>query len=272
VPRLKISPRTDHVTVTIDAPEIFRHDVPRSYFWDPKTKLFGTAQRKDCTADRGNNPPYVGAVSSSLSLWLPIRQTQQNVLVAKFYAQNFTFHPLMRSLAPPINQKDLILVTASHFNTRSTLKNMAATRTTAAVVLKIRTPYVVAAAECSSGKGFPYLKSPHALFINKQQRGRTYGTAAPRTIRSFVTASEQQRNKKPSLVPEPVRGTSKLFKNADEAVADIKSGSTILSAGFGLCGTAGKWPPHSFGIGFVGGTDERDPTRNHNSGDTSPRN
>jgi acyl CoA:acetate/3-ketoacid CoA transferase alpha subunit len=31
-----------------------------------------------------------------------------------------------------------------------------------------------------------------------------------------------------------------VFKNADEAVADLKSGSTILSAGFGLCGTAGE--------------------------------
>jgi hypothetical protein len=118
---------------------------------------------------------------------------------------------------------------------------MAATRTTAAVVLKVRTPYVIAVAECSSGRGFPYLKSPRAfLFISKQQRGLTYGTAAPGAIRSFVTVSEQQRNKKPSLAPEPVHGTSKLFKNADEAVADIKSGSTILSAGFGLCGTAGK--------------------------------
>jgi hypothetical protein len=36
------------------------------------------------------------------------------------------------------------------------------------------------------------------------------------------------------------RGQSKIYKNADEAVADLKSGSTILSAGFGLCGTAGK--------------------------------
>lgn len=34
-------------------------------------------------------------------------------------------------------------------------------------------------------------------------------------------------------------GVSKLYKSADEAVADIKSGSTILSAGFGLCGVAG---------------------------------
>lgn len=38
-----------------------------------------------------------------------------------------------------------------------------------------------------------------------------------------------------------MRGASKVYKNADEAVADIKSGSTILSAGFGLCGTAGTF-------------------------------
>lgn len=35
------------------------------------------------------------------------------------------------------------------------------------------------------------------------------------------------------------RSRSKVFQDADEAVADLKSGSTILSAGFGLCGTAG---------------------------------
>lgn len=44
---------------------------------------------------------------------------------------------------------------------------------------------------------------------------------------------------KPSLAPKIERGGSKLFKNADEAVADLKSGSTILSSGFGLCGVAG---------------------------------
>lgn len=41
------------------------------------------------------------------------------------------------------------------------------------------------------------------------------------------------------VVPAPERGLSKLFKDADAAVADLQSGSTILSAGFGLCGTAG---------------------------------
>ncbi|KAK8052222.1 hypothetical protein PG993_003607 [Apiospora rasikravindrae] len=34
------------------------------------------------------------------------------------------------------------------------------------------------------------------------------------------------------------RGGSKVFKSADEAVADIQDGSVILSAGFGLCGVA----------------------------------
>jgi 3-oxoacid CoA-transferase len=30
-----------------------------------------------------------------------------------------------------------------------------------------------------------------------------------------------------------------VFKDADEAVKDLQSGSMVLSAGFGLCGTAG---------------------------------
>jgi 3-oxoacid CoA-transferase len=42
-----------------------------------------------------------------------------------------------------------------------------------------------------------------------------------------------------SLAPKVEHGGSKLFKDADAAVADIKSGSTILSSGFGLCGVAG---------------------------------
>ncbi|KAL2863117.1 3-oxoacid CoA-transferase [Aspergillus lucknowensis] len=47
------------------------------------------------------------------------------------------------------------------------------------------------------------------------------------------TTSEQ-------LIRAPVidRAASKLLKNADEAVADLQSGSTILSSGFGLCGVA----------------------------------
>lgn len=40
--------------------------------------------------------------------------------------------------------------------------------------------------------------------------------------------------------PNVERGTSKVYKDADEAVADLQSGSMILSSGFGVCGTAGK--------------------------------
>lgn len=43
-----------------------------------------------------------------------------------------------------------------------------------------------------------------------------------------------------SKAPEQSRARSKVFKDADEAVADIQSGSTLLSSGFGLCGVAGK--------------------------------
>ncbi|EXJ80948.1 succinyl-CoA:3-ketoacid-coenzyme A transferase [Capronia epimyces CBS 606.96] len=34
------------------------------------------------------------------------------------------------------------------------------------------------------------------------------------------------------------RSTSKVFKSADDAIADLKDGTSILSAGFGLCGVA----------------------------------
>jgi len=51
---------------------------------------------------------------------------------------------------------------------------------------------------------------------------------------SYSTAPAQ------TLAPKVERGGSKLYKNADEAVKDIKSGSTILSSGFGLCGVAGE--------------------------------
>jgi hypothetical protein len=62
------------------------------------------------------------------------------------------------------------------------------------------------------------------------------------TTRSFIKSTENapKHAEEPTLAPKPARGASKVFKSADEAVADIKSGSTVLSAGFGLCGTAGE--------------------------------
>ena len=41
-------------------------------------------------------------------------------------------------------------------------------------------------------------------------------------------------------VPKVERGGSKLWESAADAVADIKSGSVVLSSGFGLCGVACK--------------------------------
>ncbi|KAI9686295.1 MAG: hypothetical protein M1820_010669 [Bogoriella megaspora] len=52
------------------------------------------------------------------------------------------------------------------------------------------------------------------------------------------TATSHDTGEEVDLAPRKERGGSKVFKTADDAVADIKSGSTILSAGFGLCGVA----------------------------------
>ncbi|KAL2151247.1 hypothetical protein VTH82DRAFT_6345 [Thermothelomyces myriococcoides] len=48
----------------------------------------------------------------------------------------------------------------------------------------------------------------------------------------------QSRHWRSVAVPDVDRAASKVWKSADEAVADIKSGSVILSSGFGLCGVA----------------------------------
>lgn len=67
-----------------------------------------------------------------------------------------------------------------------------------------------------------------------------------RGIRHFQASAKLNDALRPAqpkndVSPKVVRGQSKVFKDADEAVADIKSGSMILSAGFGLCGTAGTY-------------------------------
>lgn len=55
--------------------------------------------------------------------------------------------------------------------------------------------------------------------------------------RSFQTGAPFLRDAAGGA-PAKIRGQRKVLDSVDEAVADIKSGSTILSAGFGLCGTA----------------------------------
>lgn len=68
-----------------------------------------------------------------------------------------------------------------------------------------------------------------------------------RWIQSSAVRREQKANISAKRDPASKvdRSRSKLYKNADEAVKDIQSGSTILSAGFGLCGTAGMFSPNS---------------------------
>ncbi|KAK1624203.1 coenzyme A transferase [Colletotrichum phormii] len=62
-------------------------------------------------------------------------------------------------------------------------------------------------------------------------RAKVLGVATCRGI----TTTPVRRSQKATVTK---RGSSKLYASADEAVADIKSGSTILSSGFGLCGVA----------------------------------
>ncbi|KAF2265249.1 3-oxoacid CoA-transferase [Lojkania enalia] len=70
--------------------------------------------------------------------------------------------------------------------------------------------------------------------------------ALPMRFRASCILDKQLRTpQQKRLYSQPVsrqpvidRSASKLFKSADDAVADILSGSTILSAGFGLCGVA----------------------------------
>ncbi|KAF2737232.1 3-oxoacid CoA-transferase [Polyplosphaeria fusca] len=52
----------------------------------------------------------------------------------------------------------------------------------------------------------------------------------PRQRRFYIATPSQQ--------PTINRAASKLLPTADDAVADLQSGSTVLSAGFGLCGVA----------------------------------
>lgn len=59
-------------------------------------------------------------------------------------------------------------------------------------------------------------------------------------IRFFTTSKSRRRQapKPEETHPSPSRPKSKIYESADEAVKDLKDGSVVLSAGFGLCGVA----------------------------------
>lgn len=64
-------------------------------------------------------------------------------------------------------------------------------------------------------------------------------TSSPIRALSSQTAGGRARADS-AIGPQVSRGTSKLYKDADAAIADLTSGSTLLSAGFGVCGVPGK--------------------------------
>lgn len=64
--------------------------------------------------------------------------------------------------------------------------------------------------------------------------------------RGFGVTSDLRERFVPSRREEQAsstRNASKVFESADAAIADLQDGTTILSAGFGLSGVAGKRNP-----------------------------
>ncbi|OCL06818.1 succinyl-CoA:3-ketoacid-coenzyme A transferase [Glonium stellatum] len=82
------------------------------------------------------------------------------------------------------------------------------------------------------------IAGPLRAGINKPLRCRIaqclFTTPGSRYLHGTVPIRSQNYTSPPRVE----RSASKLFSSADEAVADIQSGSTILSSGFGLCGVA----------------------------------
>ena len=89
-----------------------------------------------------------------------------------------------------------------------------------------------------------YIPLASCSSLTRLQVSRTSTAIAKSSFRRTLqpirfASSVPPTDRDPAQAPAKKRGGSKLFKDADEAVADIKSGSIILSAGFGVCGTAG---------------------------------
>ena len=88
---------------------------------------------------------------------------------------------------------------------------------------------------CSISIGRSRIASKHL------QIPRTY-PLSPSQSRFFSSSRQRglgaSRSNDSTSQPLIDRTRSKIFHDADEAVADLQSGSVVLSAGFGLCGTA----------------------------------
>ncbi|KAJ9113994.1 hypothetical protein QFC22_005812 [Naganishia vaughanmartiniae] len=89
---------------------------------------------------------------------------------------------------------------------------------------------------CSSGKSPLTARSTIPLSLGAQRYLQTYNGAAnvnvpPSSLDSVPSPAEGKGH-----VSSAVNG--KLYPSADEAIKDLRGGITVLSAGFGLCGTA----------------------------------
>ena len=75
-------------------------------------------------------------------------------------------------------------------------------------------------------------------FSGAARAARSARTTPGTRINNFssgIRAFSLSRHWRSAIVPA---GGSKVWESADAAVADIKSGSVVLSSGFGLCGVA----------------------------------
>ncbi|KDN36494.1 hypothetical protein RSAG8_10790, partial [Rhizoctonia solani AG-8 WAC10335] len=53
----------------------------------------------------------------------------------------------------------------------------------------------------------------------------------------LIHTTQSRRDVAKFTQPAPTSGKGKLWSSADEAVQDLEGGKTLLSGGFGLCGT-----------------------------------
>jgi 3-oxoacid CoA-transferase len=74
---------------------------------------------------------------------------------------------------------------------------------------------------------------PSAISASSSVYSRSISSSSPPSPLSSVPGPAENIGQ-PAINPSK----GKVWPSADEAVKDIKSGSTLLSAGFGLCGTA----------------------------------
>jgi hypothetical protein len=111
----------------------------------------------------------------------------------------------------------------------------------------VRRSFAGLAVGSGSSRNYITIANASRIACRTTSSSRQLGFVAGSQIRQFQSsrhyreAVEANVGKKRAAAPvvKKPRPESKLYKNADDAVADLESGSMVMSAGFGLCGTAG---------------------------------